>query len=100
MFKYKLPRIVEEAVDFYNRTRGVEAQARVVEVRENGEVVVEFTGTFCHTCGIRDWVEDLAYIIKSMGGDAELVEYVEPEGEEWYFKRIGVFRIKGDQSVT
>ena len=96
MSKYVLRRIIEEALDFYNRTRGVESKARVVNIKDEGEgatVVVEFSGTFCHTCGVRDWVEDFAYVIRSMGHEAELVEYVEPEGEE-DFKRVGVFRVK------
>ncbi|WP_440059459.1 hypothetical protein ACSU1N_06635 [Thermogladius sp. 4427co] len=80
-----------KSIEYYNRFRAPEAEARLVDVKGD-EIVVEFTGSFCHTCGIRDWVEDLAYVMKSLGGDAVLKEYIEPEGEEDY-KRIGVFKI-------
>lgn len=98
--KYKLRKALGEVVDLYNRTRGIEAQARVLEIREDGLVVVEFTGSFCHTCGVRDWVEDLAYLAISMGYDAKLIEYIEPSDEkEREVKRIGVFEFKtGEQS--
>lgn len=102
--KYILRNALGEVVETYNRLHGIEAKARVVEIRDDGSVIIEFTGTFCHTCGVRDWVEDLAYLAKSMGYDAELLEYIEPDGEEWYYKRLGVFAFrlglptKGDEN--
>ena len=95
MSKYKLQKDLVRAIELYNKLHGVEAQATVINV--NGEkVVVEFTGTFCHTCGVRDWLEDLAYIFISMGYNAKLVEFIEPEGEESSYKRIGVFHVKSN----
>lgn len=82
--------IVEEAVEFYNKTRKPEAEARLLEIRGDGTFVVEFKGVFCYTCGVRDWLEDLAYILTSMGYEASLIEMVEA-GEN---RRIGVFKIK------
>jgi len=82
-----------KSIEYYNRFRSPESEARLLEYREDGSIVVEFKGSFCHTCGVRDWVEDLAYVMKSLGGDAVLEEYIEPEGEEDY-KRIGVFKVK------
>lgn len=84
---------VERAVELYNRLHGVEAQASVINI--NGDkVVVEFKGTFCYTCGVRDWLEDLAYLLVSMGYDARLVEVIEPEGDESLYKRLGVFTLR------
>jgi hypothetical protein len=40
---------------------------------------------------LRDWLEDLAYILQSEGVDAVLKEYVESDG----FKIVGLFEIKG-----
>ncbi|MEM0361461.1 MAG: hypothetical protein QXY36_02185 [Sulfolobales archaeon] len=85
--------IVEKAIEMYNRLRGVESQARLIELRKDGTLVVEFSGTFCMSCGVVDWVEDLAYVIKSMGLEAKLVEYIEPEGPDVYFKRLGIFKV-------
>jgi len=84
--------IAFSALEIYNKTRSPEATARIISIDESrGIVRVEFTGAFCLTCGIRDWVEDYAYLIKSLGFDAELLEYIEPGDDE--FKRIGVFRV-------
>ncbi|MCX8205033.1 MAG: hypothetical protein N3H31_05230 [Candidatus Nezhaarchaeota archaeon] len=86
--------VVKEAVGLYNQTRSPEAEARLVEVRDDGRFVVEFSGRFCLTCGVWDWVEDLAYVLLSMGYEAKLVEVLEPADDE--FKRIGVFKFKGE----
>lgn len=85
--------LLNAAISFYNKTRSPEASARLLELREDdGVAVVEFNGEFCESCSIRDWVEDLAYVIKSMRYDAELIKYLEPSnGVE--FKRIGVFKV-------
>jgi len=69
-FKY----ILGEITGLYNKLHGVESQAKVLEVRDDGTIVVEFTGTFCHTCGIRDWLEDYAYLALSKGYNLKLVE--------------------------
>lgn len=87
---FSLRSIVEEAIDFYNRTRKPEAEAKLLEVRDDGVFVVEFSGHFCFTCGVRDWLEDLAYILISMGYEASLLEMMEVAEN----KRIGVFKVK------
>ena len=58
-------RILKEAVERYNRYRSPEATARLIEVRDE-EFMVEFSGSFCKTCGIYDWVEDLAYELNEL----------------------------------
>lgn len=84
-------KIALEALELYNRYHSPEAEARIVEFNEGeGKLVVEFSGTFCMTCGIRDWVEDFKYVLKGMGCEAELVEYLEPDND---LKRIGIFRV-------
>ncbi len=87
-------RFVEKAIEVYNRYRGVEARAKLLKVK--GDVVyVLFEGSFCETCGINDWVDDLRYVIEDLGGEAELVTVVEPPSPEEFFDyRIGVFKIK------
>lgn len=87
--------VAERVAEVYNRLHGIEATARVLDASDD-RIVVEFTGTFCHTCGIRDWVEDYAYLAVSMGYDLKLVEYIEPKDEaEREYKRIGVFKYNG-----
>ncbi|MCY0868152.1 MAG: hypothetical protein OWQ48_02845 [Desulfurococcus sp.] len=91
--KYSLKDIALSAVEAYNKVRSPEATARLVDVRDDeGLAVIEFQGSFCLTCGVRDWVEDYKYVLISMGYEAELIDYLEPEGEE--YKRVGVFKVK------
>jgi len=91
---------LEDVIELYNRLHGVEAQAKILEIKDNGVVIVEFKGSFCHTCGVRDWLEDLAYLAQSRGIHVELVEMVEPMGEERDFKRIGVFKLNGSKNIA
>ncbi len=89
-----LRRFVELAIRRYNRYRGAESRARLLRI-EGDTVHVLFEGSFCATCGINDWVEDLKYVMEDLGGDAELVAVIEPEDpEEFYSYRVGVFRVK------
>jgi hypothetical protein len=92
--------VLEDIVELYNKLHGVEAQAKILEIKDNGIVFVEFKGSFCHTCGVRDWLEDLAYLAQSRGIPVELVEMVEPRGEERDFKRIGVFKLSGSKNIA
>jgi len=90
----RLKRLVDRAIEQYNRYRSPESTARLLRI-DGDVVVVHFDGSFCLTCGINDWVEDLKYVLEDLGAEAELVEVIEPEDplsdETW---RIGVFRVR------
>ncbi len=85
--------IVVKAIELYNRFRSPEARAKLLSI-EGNKAKVLFEGSFCLTCGIRDWVEDLVYVFEQMGVEAELIAYIEPENMSEFY-RIGVFIIKG-----
>lgn len=53
-----LRRKVEEALTRYNEFRAPEARAELVEL-VGDMATVRFTGTFCRTCGVYDYFEDL-----------------------------------------
>jgi len=89
--KYSLLKKIEKGIRIYNKYRSPEATAKLIEF-DGENIKVLFKGSFCATCGIRDWVEDLKYIYQDVGLETDLVEYIE-EGED---SRIGVFRIKGE----
>lgn len=90
--KQLLHEVVFSALEAYNKTRSPEATARLVSIsEEEGIVVIEFEGSFCLTCGVRDWVEDYAYVLRSMGCEARLIEYRKLGDNE--FKRLGVFKL-------
>lgn len=92
----RLKRFVDRAIEEYNRYRSPESTARLVRI-DGDRVVIRFEGSFCATCGVNDWVEDMKYIMEDLGAEAELLEIIEPEGavfpeeENW---RIGVFRVR------
>ena len=52
--------VVSGAIQVYNKYRSPEAKATLVELK-NDEFVVDFEGSFCESCGVRDYIEDLIY---------------------------------------
>ena len=48
------------AIDKYNMYRGKEANARLIFANKS-KIIVEFTGSFCYSCGFYDWIDDLRY---------------------------------------
>jgi len=90
--EYRLNKLINQAIEFYNRFHKPEAEAELLEI-DGDEFKVVFKGHFCKTCGVRDWLEDLKYILLDMGVESDLVEMIEPEDPEEDF-RIGIFRVK------
>lgn len=68
--------VLRKAVERYNRYRSPEAVARLVKAEE-GRFLVEFSGSFCETCGVYDWLEDLVYELKGLDPtlNAEIVSW-------------------------
>lgn len=79
--------VVEKTVEEYNRYRGSVARAEIVEIRE-GEVVLRISGTLCHTCGFRDYLEDFVYEMERVTEDyrASLEGYEEGSTDEFLVK--------------
>ena len=89
---------VRRAVRRYNRYRAPEAVARIV-TRRGDVVYVKFDGSYCETCGLYDWIEDLKYVMEQEGLGAEIVGLKEPEGPEGSV-RIAAFRVVRRPSST
>jgi len=89
-----LKRLVDKAIKLYNKYRSPEAIARLMRI-DGDIVIVYFEGSFCETCGINDWVEDLRFIFEDLGAEAELINVEEPDDpfstENW---RIGYFKVR------
>jgi len=51
---------VLRAIKEYNRYRSPEAKAKLVKVGEK-DLVLDFEGSFCRTCGVSDYLEDFVY---------------------------------------
>lgn len=57
--------VLERATEEYNRFRSPEAAVKIIKLKEDG-FVAEFFGSFCFTCGVYDWLEDLRYEIRRL----------------------------------
>jgi len=62
-----LKRVVLKAVEEYNRFRSPEAKAKLIKIREK-EIILDFEGSFCRTCGVYDYFEDFVYELKENNG--------------------------------
>jgi len=45
-----LKRIIEDAIETYNKFHKPEAEAKLIEIRNSNVFIVEFNGVFCFTC--------------------------------------------------
>lgn len=54
------PDAITRAIASFNRLRSPEAFAEFVSF-DNNEIYVRFTGSFCRTCGMLDYFEDLIF---------------------------------------
>ncbi len=87
----ELKNIARRALEDYNRIRAPEAVARLVRIEENF-LYIEFTGSYCETCGLYDWIEDFKYVLGDLGVKAEIVGVIEPEDPSDN-RRVGIFRV-------
>ncbi|AFZ70356.1 hypothetical protein Calag_0599 [Caldisphaera lagunensis DSM 15908] len=82
---------IRKAIVKYNRYRSPEAVARVIK-REGNLVYVKIEGTYCETCGLYDWIEDLKYVFEEYGLISDIIDIKNDEPSFDY--RIAVFKIK------
>ena len=53
------------AIEVYNKYRSPEATAKLVTIDKDG-FVIDFDGSFCTSCGIRDYFEDFIYELETI----------------------------------
>ncbi|MFQ5759294.1 MAG: hypothetical protein ACE5IF_06415 [Candidatus Bathyarchaeia archaeon] len=56
---------VDKAIKTYNKYRSPEATAKLVEMKD-GELIIDFEGSFCRTCGVSEYFEDFIYELKGL----------------------------------
>lgn len=56
----ELPETIHQAIASFNRYRSPEAVVEFIHF-SNNELTVRFSGSFCHTCGVYDYFEDLIF---------------------------------------
>lgn len=66
-----LKSVVRKTVAVYNRFRSPEAFAKVVLVTPD-LVVISFSGSFCYSCGVLDYIEDFIHEFQIFTDKVEL----------------------------
>jgi hypothetical protein len=64
---------IEEAVESFNRYRSPQATAQLVKMEGNAFTVL-FTGSFCLSCGVEDYFDDLRYEFDDLHEDLVIHE--------------------------
>jgi hypothetical protein len=67
----ELEELVRKTVLLYNRYRSPEAVAKIVSVTTES-VTIAFSGSFCYSCGVIDYLEDFVHEFKMLTDKAEL----------------------------
>jgi len=89
-----LRRTVEDAIREYNRYRSPEAKARIAFAKDD-RLKVEFTGSFCSTCGYYDYFDDLKTLLEEKGLRNDITNIDETdEGAVVEFSLEGATRIR------
>jgi len=71
-----LRRILEKAIEEYNKYRAPEVKATLVFLSDN-EFKVMFGGSFCYTCGFYDYFDDFKFELEDLGVKVEIKEIQE-----------------------
>ncbi|WP_456422307.1 hypothetical protein [Thermococcus sp.] len=80
---------VEKVLEEFNRLHGSEARARILQIKGN-EVIIEFEGSFCATCGLYDYFDDIKWEALDFGLELEPVEVLEAEEDDFEHGRYVV----------
>ena len=67
----ELEELIRKTVMLYNRFRSPEAVAKIVLVTTEN-VTIAFTGSFCYSCGVMDYLEAFVHEFKMLTDKAEL----------------------------
>jgi hypothetical protein len=67
----ELEELLRKAIALYNRYRSPEATAKLVSVTPD-IVTVVFSGSFCYSCGVLDYIEDFIHEFKILTDKMEL----------------------------
>ncbi|MCS7123864.1 MAG: hypothetical protein NZ932_00380 [Candidatus Bathyarchaeota archaeon] len=59
---------VVKAIDEYNKYRSPEARAKLVRL-SGKELILDFEGSFCSSCGVYDYLEDFIYELQKFTTD-------------------------------
>ncbi|ADT83511.1 hypothetical protein [Thermococcus barophilus] len=89
--------ILKRVIKEFNKYHGSEAQAKIIKA-ERDEVIIEFDGSFCKTCGLYDYFEDIKWEAMNFGLNIEPVEIIESEEEFERGRYLVKYKLKSEQS--
>ena len=67
----ELEELIRKTIILYNRYRSLEAIAKIISVTID-RVTISFSGSFCYSCGVMDYLEDFVHEFKILTDKAEL----------------------------
>ncbi len=81
----ELEEVVEKTIEEYNKYRKSVAEAKMLKMNDNGELLAEISGTLCHTCGFIDYLEDFVYEMQRVTDEykASLQDYEQVTDERF-----------------
>jgi len=80
---------LEMVLEEFNRLHGSEARVKVLKAGKN-EVILEFEGSFCATCGLYDYFDDIKWEAMDFGLELEPVEVLGAEEDDFEHGRYVV----------
>ncbi len=66
-----LEELVRKTIILYNRYRSPEAIAKLVQLSPE-TVTIAFSGSFCYSCGVLDYIEDFVHEFRMLTDKVEL----------------------------
>ncbi len=67
----ELEELVHRTIALYNRFHSPEATAKIIIVTPE-KITVAYSGSFCYSCGVFDFLEDFVHDFKMLTDKAEL----------------------------
>ncbi len=67
----ELEEVLRKTVQLYNRAKSPAATAKIVSVALE-KVTVAYSGSFCYSCGVYDFLADFVHDFKALTDKAEL----------------------------
>jgi hypothetical protein len=86
MFMKTLRPRIEKATKNHNKYRNPEAIAQLISTEGEDAFTVSFTGTFCSSCGLYNYFEDLLYELLDEAGIKTKIVTAEKEHATESFK--------------
>ena len=71
-------KMYQNAIEEYNKDRSPEAKAKLISIDEKA-FKIEFTGSFCNTCGFYDYFDDYKIILEDRGLKSRITQIKEIE---------------------